>query len=605
MFDDLLPYYNAELRFMREMAGEFARANPKIAGRLRLSSNAIEDPHVGRMIEAFAFLAARTRLKLDDEFPELTNSMLGILQPHTLAAFPSMSIAQIVPAEGLQSEVVLPAGSELATEPVHGEPVRYRTTYPVSVWPIALTEARMSGLPLAAPRNPRAATAVGALRLSLACTDPEGSFGQLGLDTLRVHLHAESRIAHILYELVVGGTVSIAVADTAVDRDPVILPASCIRRVGFADHEISVPLAPAAEPAMALIGEYFAFPDKFLFFDLTGLSAKTLRDGKSTMEIFLYFDRFDPALERLVTKDRFRLYCTPAINLFRERAEPIRLVPGKFEYRVVPDARREAAIEIHSIDAVSVADRAGTVQPYYPFFAIGRPRAGPALRYWHATRRDNPRGDGGDDVFLSTTDTAGIPIADAELVASIDLTCTNRELARALPFGEGRPHLTIVGAPDTVGAASFLVAPIDPVRTRRSRGELWRLISHMSLAHMSVSDTAIALAVVKEMLALHDHSDASAGRVTVERLTAVQGHAATARAPAGGHVVFLHGTDVTIEFDDKRLSGSGTFLLGALLEAVFGSMAAINTFSRTALRLKGETRAWHQWPARTGTRAII
>ena len=605
MFEDLLPYYNAELRFMREMAGDFARANPKIAGRLRLSSNAVEDPHVGRMIEAFAFLAARTRLKLDDEFPELTESMLGILQPHTLAAFPSMSIAEIAPPVGLQRETILPAGTELATEPVHGEPVRYRTTYPVSVWPIALTEARMSGLPLAAPRNPRAPAAVGALRLSLACADRDTDFGKLGVDTLRVHLHAEARVAHILYELIIGGTVSVALADSAVDLAPVILPSSCIRRVGFDSDQVSMPLPPAAEPAMAMIGEYFAFPAKFLFFDITGLAAKGLRDAGSTMEVFLYFDRFDPALERLVSKDRFRLYCTPAINLFRERAEPIRLLPGKFEHRIVPDARREAAVEVHSLDKVEVADRAGTVQAYHPFFAIGRPRAGTALRYWHTSRRTSPRPDGGDDVYLTTIDTTGQPVADAELVASIDLVCTNRELPRGLPFGEGRPHLTVVGAPEAAGTATFLVAPTDPLRRRRGRGELWRLISHMSLAHMSIADPAVALDVVKELLALHDHSDASSGRVTVEKLSGVQGRATTARAPAGGHVVFLHGTDLTIEFDDKRLSGSGTFLLGSLLETVFGSMAAVNTFSRTALRLKGENRPWHQWPARTGTRALI
>ena len=605
MFDDLLPYYNAELRFMREMAGEFARANPKIAGRLRLSSNAIEDPHVGRMIEAFAFLAARTRMKLDDDFPELTHSMLGILQPHTLAAFPSMSIAEIKPTLGVKHETIIPAGTELATEPVRGEPVRYRTTYPVSIWPIVLTEARLSGLPLAAPRNRQAAAAVGVLRLGLGCTDPETNFGKLGLDVLRFHLHAEARVAHILYELIVGGTVSIALADSAADPNPVILPSSAIRRVGFAEHEVSVPLPPAAEPALALIGEYFAFPNKFMFFDIVGLAAKTLRDGAATMEIFLYFDRFDPALERLVGKDRFRLFCTPAINLFATRAEPIRLVPGRFDHRVVPDARRESALEVHTVDAVTVTDRGGAIQAYHPFFAIGRPRAAPNLRYWHTSRSANPRADGGDDVAIAMIDTAGAPVADAELVASIELTCTNRELPRELPFGEGRPHLTIVGAPDSVGTATFIVAPTDPLRPKRGRGDLWRLISHMSLSHMSVADPDVALAVVKELLALHDHSDASAGRVTVERLTAVVGRSATARAPAGGNIVFLHGTDLTIEFDDKRLTGTGTFLLGALLETVFGTMAAINTFSRTALRLKGERVIWQQWPARTGTRSTL
>ena len=94
MFDDLLPYYNSELRFMREMAKDFAAANPKIAGRLRVSQDAVEDPHVSRMIEAFAFLNARLRMKLDDEFPELTQSLLGLLYPHYLSPIPSMCVAE-------------------------------------------------------------------------------------------------------------------------------------------------------------------------------------------------------------------------------------------------------------------------------------------------------------------------------------------------------------------------------------------------------------------------------------------------------------------------------------------------------------------------------
>lgn len=605
MFDDLLPHYNTELRFLRELAGEFARAHPKIAGRLRISSDAVEDPHVGRMIEAFAFLGARTRLKLDDDFPELTHAFLDLMQPHALAAVPSMSIAQITPPGGLSGEATLPVGTELATEAVAGEPVRYRTVYPVAMWPVAITDARAFGLPLAAPRNPRAGAAVGALRLSLGCTEPDGTFAQLGLDRLRVHLHAEARVAHMLYELIVGGTVSVALAENAVDPDPVILPASSIERVGFGDDDGALPLPPAAEPAFARIAEYFAFPDRFLFFDLTGLAAKTLRDGGRTMEVFLYFDRFDPALERLATVDRFRLNCTPVVNLFRQSAEPIRLVPGRYEHRIVPDARREAGIEVHAVDRVAVVDRTGEVQAYHPFYGIGRARAGAELRYWHTTRRPNPRAEGGDDVFLTTIDTSGRPVADPEHVAQIDLTCTNRNLARGLPFGEGRPRLTVVGADQTVGGATFLVAPTEPSRPRRGPGALWKLISHMSLSHLSVADPELSLAVVRELLALHDHADASSGRVTVERLASVTGRSATARAPAGGHIVFLHGTDLTLEFDDRRLSGSGTFLLGALLESVFVALAAVNSFSRTALKLKGERQMWQQWPARTGTRAIL
>ena len=146
MLDDLLPYYNNELRFMREMAKEFAAANPKIASRLRISQEAIEDPHVGRLIEAFAFLNARMRLKLDDDFPELTESLLGMLHPHYLAPFPSMSIVQATPHEIVQARSIVPAGTSLQTEAVNGEPVIYRTGYPIELWPIELTAPSTAGL---------------------------------------------------------------------------------------------------------------------------------------------------------------------------------------------------------------------------------------------------------------------------------------------------------------------------------------------------------------------------------------------------------------------------------------------------------------------------
>jgi type VI secretion system protein ImpG len=94
--DDLLPYYQRELAFIRRLGDEFARANPKIAGRLRIAPDAIEDPHVGRLIEAFALLNARIRRKLDDDFPELTQAMLGVLYPHYLAPIPSMAVVQFV-----------------------------------------------------------------------------------------------------------------------------------------------------------------------------------------------------------------------------------------------------------------------------------------------------------------------------------------------------------------------------------------------------------------------------------------------------------------------------------------------------------------------------
>ena len=96
MRDELLGYYERELSFLRQMGAEFAEKYPKIAGRLQLEPDMCEDPHVERLIEAFAFLASRVHLKVDDEFPEITESLLNVLYPHLLAPIPSMSIVQFV-----------------------------------------------------------------------------------------------------------------------------------------------------------------------------------------------------------------------------------------------------------------------------------------------------------------------------------------------------------------------------------------------------------------------------------------------------------------------------------------------------------------------------
>ena len=128
MSDTLLPYYERELDAIKRLAAEFADAHPKIAGRLRLSADGVDDPHVARLLEGVAFLAARVHHRLDDEFPELTDALLGLLYPHYLAPMPSCMIAQFDCQPDLMDPARLPAGIAIDTEPVRGEALRYRTT---------------------------------------------------------------------------------------------------------------------------------------------------------------------------------------------------------------------------------------------------------------------------------------------------------------------------------------------------------------------------------------------------------------------------------------------------------------------------------------------
>ncbi len=227
MRDELLAYYNRELTFLRQMAAEFAEKYPKIAGRLVLEPDRCEDPHVERLIEAFAFLAARVHLKIDDEFPEITEALLGILYPHYIRPVPSMSVVEfhLDPEQGkLSTGLKVPRDAVLYSKPVDGVPCKFRTSYETTLWPLRVAEAQWRTPdrlqpPLKAPE------AVGVLRVLLRCL-PDVRFEKLDLQSLRFYLNGESNIVHSLYELLLNNCTGILVRDPSPNSRirPVSLP---------------------------------------------------------------------------------------------------------------------------------------------------------------------------------------------------------------------------------------------------------------------------------------------------------------------------------------------------------------------------------------------
>ena len=94
MSDDLLYYYERELSFLRRMGAEFAQKYPKVASRLQLEPNKCEDPHVERLLEGFAFLAARVHVRLDDDFSEISEALLNLIYPHYVRPIPSLGLVE-------------------------------------------------------------------------------------------------------------------------------------------------------------------------------------------------------------------------------------------------------------------------------------------------------------------------------------------------------------------------------------------------------------------------------------------------------------------------------------------------------------------------------
>ena len=116
MTNELIEYYERELEYLRRAGADFSQRYPKVASRLGLEANKCDDPHVERLLEGFAFLAARVHLRLDDDYPELCESLLNVVHPNYVRPIPSMSIVEfeLDPEQGKQTAGRrVPAGTPL------------------------------------------------------------------------------------------------------------------------------------------------------------------------------------------------------------------------------------------------------------------------------------------------------------------------------------------------------------------------------------------------------------------------------------------------------------------------------------------------------------
>jgi type VI secretion system protein ImpG len=605
MSDSLLPYYERELDAIKRLAAEFADTHPKIAGRLRLSADTVDDPHVARLLEGVAFLAARVHHRLDDEFPELTDALLGLLYPHYLAPVPSCMVVQFDCQPELMNPSHLPQGMALDTEQVRGETLRYRTTAPVTLWPIEVESVRLSGLPLVAPANSAAAGAAGVLRITLKTATPDATFTQLGVDRLRFFLRGPANQTLALYELLGAHAVSVAYADSAVDPSPVIVPATAIQPAGFSPDEALLPWSARGFSGFRLLTEYFAFPEKFLFLDFTRIDAKTMVSAGNRLEIFVYLDRSLPELERTIGQQSMALGCTPLVNLFEQRCEPIALNHIDTEYRIVPDARRPRAAEVWNVGRVREVLADGSYRPWRSFHRLSDNDTEPGVAggFYHIARRDAAPGVPGSETFLAPNDPDFDPDAAAESVLSVDALCVNRDLPTDLPFGGGHPHLRLVEGSAAVAAITAVTAATPTLRPPLREKGFWRLISHLSLGHLSVTGGSEGANALKEVLRLYDLRDTAETRAAIEALTNVVSNPGTARAP-GRAGAFCRGLDVTLEFEPRTWQVGGLYLLAAVLEHFLALHGTVNSFTRTRVTLRGRPGTAAAWPARSGTRVL-
>jgi type VI secretion system protein ImpG len=610
MLDDLLPYYEKELSHLRFLGQEFASQYPKIASRLLIEGDNCEDPHTERLIEAFSFLSARVHKKLDDEFPEIVESFLEVLYPHYLRPTPSMSIAEfnMGRVEKVTEAYRVERHTEMHANPVDGVVCKFRTCYPVEMWPISVQQASFIEMERSA-FNGHSADLIARLRLTLGATS-DVMFGQMEMDNLRFFLDGESTLMQPLYELLFNNLAKATLSfEDEGRRREVSLPADALKAVGYKLDEGLVDYSERSFLGYRLLHEYFTFPDKFMFFDLSGFARILAGKALDKIEINFYFSDYDlhERLARLtqnINRNNFKLNCTPIINLFRQQADPVKLTHAQHEYAVTPDVRLQSSAEVVSIDRVQRVKKIGgidQVSTCHPFF---EPRAeqGPGQSFWIARRRPvQNRENDGTNMVIRVVDRDLELLGASNDTLSIRLTCSNRDLPLMLPFG-GERGVFNIPANSVIKDIRCLRKPTASARVPLGNGVIWRLISHLSLNHMSL--VSQGREVLLELLSLYNYRSTSALRKQINGIVSVGSEPVVARI---GHPRpnFVRGVGITLTLDESQYTGSGVFLFGMVLNHFFSQYCTINSFTQLTLRSVQREKRVVQWPPRTGDQPLV
>ncbi len=612
----LLAHYEAELAFLRDMGAEFAQAYPKIAARLGMEGLEVLDPYVERLLEGTAFLSPRVQLALELQFPAFTSNLLEIVYPHFLAPTPSMMVVAFDPDLGnaaVKQGYVLKRGARLRSRAIEGEQTAclFRTAADCTLWPIEVSEVEYidsrGGLVAAGVSRDNPARA--GIRLRLKRRDG-GKMSALPMNALTLHLTGQGAEAWVMHEALATKVTGMVGRSTDRRADwTQALPGARSEARGYERDEALLPTPRRSFDGYRLLQEYFAMPERFHFVELSGMLPALKRCDLPEIDLYLLLADPLPDNGACVRREVFVTNAVPAVNLFERQFDRIHITNSDTEQYVTPNRTAPLDYEIFSIDkVVGISGKDNEETEFRPFYSASditsAGEAHPA--YYTISRRMRQRNEKerlrgvrtsylGSEVYLSLVDSVQAPWSATMSQLAVTGLCTNRDLPLLLSTaGKDAFHLPDGGP---VLGIQTIIAPTRPRPTIAQGETAWRLISHLSLNYLSITDTEggqRGSEALRELIGLYAPSG---DRVIAKQLEGLRGVATRPIVRRMADEVLstaVRGIEIKLDFDESFFDGSGVFVLASVLERFFRKYVTINSFTETVLttQQRGEITRW-------------
>ena len=610
---DLLPHYEAELALLRRLCRGFAERYPAIAGSLMMAGDACKDPHVERLIQASALLAARISKRLDDDHALFTESLLEMLYPHYLRSFPSCAIVQLDfkshEAELPDIATLIPRGTLLKSPPVRGVRCKFRTASDIVVAPIAIEDVRFVSI-INAPTSIRLNADAGSSIDITFGKHGRADLAGISLTKLRLFLDAEPTLAASLRD-VLFRRVGAAYVSFAGGGHWLALDAVPVQPAGFAEAESLIPFSARSHPAYRLLTEYFAYPEKFNFIDIMWRGIADLIPEKCdgfTLHLVVNQVPHGANLAQILGKlsaKNLLPHCAPVVNLFKRSSAPVDIRHTSADYALLADSARPEAYEIYGIESatlitdVSRRDGAQEVKPFYSM----RHGDGPQSSHYWVLRRDEVTAElsPGHEMRISLVLADFHPLLAKSQTLSAELLCSNRELPHQLDTGRLAGDLEMDGL-FTRTPIRLLRRPSKPCRFNATDGAHWRLISHLTLNHRSLSSAG--LDEFREMLTLYNLSGGNSPQRQIQGIVELGYRKVMAWIPGVPSAALMPGIEVRLTVDEDAFVGAGVHLFAQVLDHFFGLYSQINVFSQLVVLSKRSGEEIVRCKPRSGTNTL-
>ena len=587
--EKLLPYYERELSELRRAGAEFAGRYPQLAGSLQIRGETCADPHVERLIQANAFLNARVAQRLDDGHARFTEALLGMLYPHHLRPMPSCSIARIdyseAPKNSVSGVTVLPRGAAMKSLAPNVVGCGFRSVYHAMIAPVGIGAAWFEPHIHVPSTVALPADAGAAICVTIESIGAARGLALQGVSTMRVFIDADARLRATLRDALFTRTACACVEASGQWRTLAKPP---IAPVGFADDEALLPAAPSEHGAYRLLGEYFAFPEKFDFFDidLGALIAASPADcTRLTLRLALTDVRPDTLAARVLrtlTEANLVLGCTPVINLFEQAAVPVRVTPSRNNYPVLLDAVQTGDCEIYSIDAVQLvrkAQQGSGITDFSPYYSLRREAAGGKGHHW-LERREDIAGAADHGVSLTLVDQQLSPLRLEDGTASVWVTCTNRNLPQNLQCGRTGGDLRAVKSTGNF-PIRMLRRPTMSHPLASHGTSQWGLIAHLAPNHRSL--TQQGLSALAATLRLYAQRDNAIAQRQIDGITGLSHRPASAWMRQAGDSAYLRGIEVTVTLDEAAYADTGVHVFAQVLDHLFCLNVHLNSYTQLVI----------------------